>query len=478
MRLQSKRIYVVIIVLIVVTAAGADRIRRTGPAQRYLQHQEKLPAGEPPAGEFATHLPILTIQAKEDIPGEYRAEGGVPEAYAVCRVAVYQEENQWNTLLADAVVEEEARIRIRGNSSRWFDKKSYLLKFGTAQEKIKVSVMGMNPSDKWVLYGPFLDRTLLRNYLCYSVAGQIMEYAPQARYCELFLNGEYQGLYLVVEAVSVEEGRLALRKTGAKNPVSSWLVRWDRDSKSDNRLDNFVYYTYQGGVSSLDLLYPGQDTCTPEKKAFIESEISAIERALYMQGGGRSEYAAHIDVTAFAQYFVINEFFENIDAGRFSTYYYKDVRGKVKPVVWDFNNGNDNYIHFETDGGGFSMVQSPWIGEMIKDRQFVEEVIFQYTTLRKELLSDAYLDQLIDDTAAYLGDAVSRNYEKYGYVFSLQNVDSYNYLFPVERNYTSYEEAVQQLKDQIHLRGRWLDRNIETLLQYCSDSRNALEATY
>lgn len=56
-----------------------------------------------------------------------------------------------------------------------------------------------------------------------------------------------------------------------------------------------------------------------------------------------------------------------MDAGRFSTYYYKDVRGKVKPVVWDFNNGSDNYIYFSTDENGFDMVQSPWFGEMLRD---------------------------------------------------------------------------------------------------------------
>lgn len=64
------------------------------------------------------------------------------------------------------------------------------------------ALAGMAAHDEWALNGPFLDRTLLRNYLCLNVAGEIMEYAPNVRYCELYLNGEYQGLYLLMETVS------------------------------------------------------------------------------------------------------------------------------------------------------------------------------------------------------------------------------------------------------------------------------------
>lgn len=478
--MRSRLIYIGAVLMLVMAAMGSSMVRRADRTQRYMQHQKGTPKVERPEADFVTHLPIISIQTSESIPGETAPEYGMPETYASCGVAIYDSEDRWNTLEDAARAQAEGMIRIRGNSSRRFDKKSYLLKFGTQDKKKDIPVMGMNPSDKWVLHGPFLDRTLLRNYLCYNVAGQIMEYAPQTRYCEMFINGEYQGLYLAVEAITVEEGRLELSRTGKKNPVTSWLVRWDRDDKSDNKVDNFVYYTYQGGVSSLDLLYPGKDTCTPEKKSYVESEISAIERSLYMRGSGNrlKGYSQYIDIAEFARYFVINEFFENIDAGRFSTYYYKDVRGKVKPVVWDFNNGSDNYIYFSTDENGFNLVQSPWFGEMLRDELFVDEVIYQYTTLRKDILSDENLNRMIDETIAYLGDAVDRNYDKYGYVFLLEHVDGSNYLSPVERNHTSYEESVQQLKDQIHDRGKWMDRNIETLLQYCRESRNALELNY
>ena len=39
----------------------------------------------------------------------------------------------------------------------------------------------------------------------------------------------------------------------------------------------------------------------------------------------------------------------------------------------------------------------------------------------------------------------------------------------------SHEEAIEQLKHFIEERGQWLDEHIESLYQYCSESKNANE---
>jgi len=66
---------------------------------------------------------------------------------------------------------------VRGHSSRWFSKKSYRLKIVNAQDtqdKIKQQLMGMSAASEWALYGPFLDKTLMRNYMWMNLAGEIM----------------------------------------------------------------------------------------------------------------------------------------------------------------------------------------------------------------------------------------------------------------------------------------------------------------
>ena len=73
----------------------------------------------------------------------------------------------------------------------------------------------------------------------------------------------------------------------------------------------------------------------------------------------------------------------------------------------------------------------------------------------------------IDETIAYLGGAIDRNFQVWGYSF-----ESYRPLQPEGRNPDSYEEAVEQLKDFCIQRGAWMDEHIDTLRQYSHPSKN------
>ena len=195
----------------------------------------------------------------------------------------------------------------------------------------------------------------------------------------------------------------------------------------------------------------------------IEDDVSRIEKTLYSYD--LTAASDFIDLNSFAEYFVINELFRNVDAGRFSTFYYKNTRGKLKACVWDFNNGCDNYIDYQWDEAGFTMQDAPWFGQLLKDKRFVGLVVAKYRQLRSGLLSEHSLLSYLDETLAWLGDEVDRNNEKWGYVFDLSQYNGMNYLTPVERNDASYEQAVARLKQFLIDRGRWLDEHIETLYQ-------------
>lgn len=464
--------------------------RATGPV-RYLQHLEEpvpTPCGDHGAETLCSHLPLMILDTggteipgvplshEKDAPVSTAADGSPMVAVSFSTVdtaGVSHHPDDAPSLTGTAL------IRIRGNSSRHFDKKSYLLKLtnSAGDDDRSAPVMGISSASEWVLNGPFLDRTLVRNYLCYSVAGQVMDYAPNVRFCELILNGEYRGVYLMAEAITKGGGRVELTEPERGKALTSWLVRFDRDGKGDTPLDTFTHYSFQSGVSGLDLRYPGRNTVTPERIAYVEAEISQIERIIYSADfqNPTTGYAAYLDAEAFAQYFILNEFFGNVDAGRFSTYYYKDMRGKVKPVVWDFNNACDNYISYVYDESGFNMTQSPWFGQLLRDEAFVRRVIAQYRALRRGVLSDDSITALIDGAVDYLGDAVDRNYEVWGYVLEVAAPDEENYLYPLSRNYQSHGEAVEQLKGWLAARGAWLDEHIDTLLQYCQDSKNATQ---
>lgn len=385
-------------------------------------------------------------------------------------VRIMDDPDKWHHTDDVPDVDSAALIRIRGNSSRRFDKKNYLLRFtdedGTYQDE---EVMGMEAHYEWALHGPYLDKSLIRNYMWYNIAGEIMDYAPNVRFCEVVLNGTYMGLYLMTETITNgEDCRLNISEPVENTTETGYALRLDRYSGEALRnLDNFTAYTFKNH-DQIEIRYPRSGKLTPEMKRAIELEFSDFEKALYSFDYDTDDYGYwhNIDTGSFVDYWILNEFSSNTDAGRYSTYLYKDIGGRYKTVVWDFNSACDNYQAEETSPYTFHMQDDLWFNMLMKDEDFTRRIINRYKKLRKTWLSDEYLEQYIDETLAYLGDAIDRNFSVWDYTFDLP------LLRPANRNIHSHEEAVAQLKEYIRLRGTWMDENIEAIQQYSHPSKN------
>ncbi|MBC8569562.1 CotH kinase family protein [Zongyangia hominis] len=449
--------------------------------QRYHQHREAPKATElslETGEDITTHLPLLTLDTQgAAIPGMQREK-----AFAQSTLQVFDNGTSENRLTDEPKISTFANIKYRGNTSLHFDKKSYLVKLTDKDGNEKgEEMLGMPKHDNWILNGPFLDKTLIRNYLCMNISGEMMEYAPRVRFCELIVNGEYQGVYLLMEQIAQGEDRVDISKYKDGNPFTSYIIRADRGDVPENELNNFTKYTHWMAENTeqtryvFNIEYPGTSHLTPELVKYIEKDFSAMEKALYSYDYDSDQYGyeTFADVDSFVDYFIINEFFQNYDAGLFSTYYYKDVRGKfhIGPV-WDFNNACDNYVEEVHDGTGFVLQNRIWYFMLTKDKGFIDRVVMRYHELRKGLLSEENLMQYIDGTIEYLGPAVERNFSIWGYTFDPEQMNRWSVLKPVGRNLTSYDEAVSQLKGFLKKRGDWMDENIETLYQYSHDSKN------
>ena len=479
--MKYKIIAITLVALLLgVIACGSvmPRIMKT-ENDRYHQHleAEEKTACRHEGDVFCTHLPVIVIDTGGvEIPGKaFLDENGeshyttTPEGEEeiTATVSILDGEECHNHLSDQAAVSTLARVRVRGNSSRHFIKLGYSLNFvDETDANVSHSVMGMDPHHEWVLHGPILDKTLIRNYVWYNVAGEVMDYAPNVRFCEAFINGEYMGLYLMVESVTAgdNDSRLQLSINRKNNTFTGYCLRVDDGSNEIKDLNTFSMYTYQTeGV--VDSVYPGTSNLTPEMKARIQKDFSAFERILYSgdYNDPRYGYEAYIDVDSFVDYFILNEFSSNYDAGARSTYIYKEVGGPYKLCVWDFNSALDNYQEQAVDPEMFLLQNRVWFNALIQDGRFTERVIQRYRELRETYLSEEYLNQYIDETIAYLGDAIDRNNERWDKDFV------YDLLSPPERNPDSYEEAVQDMKQYIHVRGEWMDENIDMLRQYIVD---------
>lgn len=448
--------------------------------QRYQQHLSYNTQVEDTSlsideDTFSSHLPVVSIETGGVvIPG--RPEQGqhvkdIENSFIQADMRIYDREGELNKLSSQPVLESKINIRVRGNSSRTFDKVGYLFKFtDDAGMERKLEVMGMEKDSTWVLHGPYLDKTLMRNYMWYNLAGQIMEWAPDVRYCEVFLDHEYQGLYVMAEQISMGEGRIEMTKYDGKSNISSYIVCADRESVNDVQyLDNFTSYALRIN-GKLEVKYPGASRITPELTEYISRDFSRFEKALYSfdYDTARYGYQNYVDVDSFVDYFIINEVTQNTDAGLYSTYFYKDVSGKLKMCVWDFNNCCDNYIEDQTPMAGFFMQNRPWYFMLCKDEAFMEKVITRYHQLRKGILSEEAVESYIAGVQSYLGPAIERNFEKWGYSFLPEK----DLLYEDERKIGSYEAAVEQYETRLVRRMRWMDEHIEDLRSYSHESIN------
>ena len=297
-------------------------------------------------GVLTSHLPLFVLKADGNvIPGADRPTD--QELY--CEFAVIDNNNHLNR--SDDAPTQTGRmaINVRGNSSRYFPKKQYAIRT-VDDENIpqETAFFGMPAETTWVLNGSNIDYSQIRNYMMYNISAEIMDYAPRCRLCEVFLTNadgelEYQGLYTMIEKPKVSKERLDLTPYNPKYTETSFVVQLNRridDARIDHLKPDDV------SVYSANLEYPDVEKITDSSLQYIQKEILQFEKTLY-----DAEYSDNwekvnqrTDLDSFVDYYIINEFFQNYDAGIRSTYLYKNLGGKFSiGPVWDFDAAFNNY---------------------------------------------------------------------------------------------------------------------------------------
>lgn len=458
--------------------------------RRYHQHKEAL-AYTPCAGHnddvFCSHLPLVVIDTQnQEIPGvpigevDQFGEDVYTTAkdgsdYINVKVSVIDNdiESKGNNHLTDKPdFTTRSLFRIRGHASRYFEKSPYLMKFVDDDGNDRdISVMGMGAHHEWTLHGPYLDKSLVRNYMWYNISGELMNYAPNVRFCEVFLNGDYRGVYVMTETITNGENcRLKLVQTFKGNDIRGWLLRIDSPTDKDLETTRDVYtFSERIGLSGGDIAvrYPGKTQLTDEMAKEIELDVSAFEKSLYSYDHDTEDYGYWnwIDVDDFVDYYIINEFTENQDAITASTYIYRETDKKINICVWDFNNSCDNFPNYVSDGKSFLFPTIGYYRMLFMDEAFVQKVIDRYNELRKTYLSDEYITNYINETIDWLGPAVERNYKRWSNAFAANQLKT-DKIEKRDRNQHSTKEAVLYMQNWLKERGEWMDKHIDALQYY------------
>ena len=471
--IQSKRAQVILFLLLAMTVTflvlGYYSTRKL-PVYQYrvsaeVQHCE---VSTIKSEQFCTHLPLVIIDTSNSNINETRDTVG--------SIRLVNNENGHNHFDGIAALESHIRIKAEDIYFSDLDKKQYKITLVDANDDITTisqSVLGMPAESEWILDGMATDMSLLRNYLMHNLADEIMakEWTPQVQYCELFLNGEYQGIYLMSESVKVAPNRLNIIKTTEQSATTGYLLKREQLSDANNGLVSFGIYAKKT-FGSLIIIYPDKDELTAAQEQYILNEVSSFEKALYSLDYDNSKdgYAKWIDVRSFVDYFIINEFALNFKAEDDDTYIYKNVGGKLEMgPVWSFDNSYNNYMIYDLHD--VYIERSNWYNMLVRDDAFVELIIKRYHDLRKNILKEDRIIQMIDNTVEWLGPAIDRNFEVWGDLEDEKlSYDSDQNSFVNGQTFHNHEEALKQLKVCIVTRGEFLDEYIVILRQFSAES--------
>lgn len=474
--------------------------------ERYIDHivnkdvdssigMSEIPENRIVDNTFTSHLPLIIIDTQgEEIVNykKYNAETDSfeePEGidpYCMIRLTVIDNENHMNSLTDDASIESLGKIKIRGNSSAssHLPKHQYRIKLLDSEgNSNKENLLGLGSESTWIINSTIKDISYIRNYLAYNIAGQIEPFQSDVRFCEvLFKNGnsyEYVGLYMLYEPVLVSENRINISKNESKYDVGlGYLLRKDRYDKTAVTINTWAsengYYEKVGeknsrGESYFTLEYPKNENVNQAVIDSVKNDLTIIEKLLYSNDENQlMKIDQYLDLESFADYFIINEFFGNYDAGMYSTYMYKSPNGKLNMgPYWDFDAGMDNAGTMLADVDKFALTSYPWFNQLLKRKDFVDLIKKRYYELRGTILNESYLNSFIDDAQKYLGNAVLRDRSAYdNYVNKLSVLEKEDLGLTIDRRRDNVADEIQRIKDYLHEHGDYMDKHIDDLYEY------------
>ena len=404
----------------------------------------------------SSNLPLLQI----DSQGEYI---GADESIVANLGITYNGEGNLN-YLTDPPNEYsgDINIKIRGQSSQWFDKKSYKIETVDAfGEDIDTSFLNFPTEEDWILHGPFSDKTLLRNDLSMYLANAMGQYASRTRLCELLINGTYLGVYVIMENIKRDKKRVDIAKLKEEDVEGVELTGGYIYRKDHGENDLFTV----NGIG-YQMVYPKIEEIQPQQINYLKSYIDSFELAVshpsYRYAGKR--YNEYINLYSFVETFILNEFSKNVDGYRLSSYFHKrkDSNGGLLYAgpAWDFNLSLRNADYCGTQYPQIWMLDEGcgdipfWWYRMLEDEVFREALSCRWEDLRETSYHQDSIFSYIDEKVALLGQAQVRNFQQW------DNLGEY--LWPNPSPFaTTYEEEISQMKNWISARLIWMDNNID-----------------
>ena len=335
-------------------------------------------------------------------------------------------------------------IEIRGSTSQMFPKKQYAVETRDALgNDLDVSLMGFPEESDWILFAPYNDKSLMRDVLVYKIASSMGRYASRSKFCEVVLNNEYIGVYVLLEKVKRDVNRVNIKKMEPTDisgdaVTGGYIIKIDKTDGENNDGWYSTYLPYPQSSYSVFYQYhiPKPDEIVLQQKDYIQNKIFQFEtmmtNSINISDTGTG-YPKFLNTDSFVDFLLVNELAKNVDGYRLSTYLYKDRDSRNTKInagpVWDFNLGFGNADYYDgwlTNGwqlqyltdyqnipSGEPFLTPNWWRKLFDDTTFRNKVYARWQNVKTDILSSQKIFNYIDSLTILLDESKTRNFEKW-----------------------------------------------------------------
>lgn len=387
--------------------------------------------------KLSNGLPIVEVEVEDGKPVESK------ETWKVCSIRVG--EDYYDSIVSDG------KIRGRGNVTWWLPKRPYRIKFSS-----KVSPFGFPAKKDWVLLAEYNDKSLLRlSYMCEVSKAVGAEFTVNYKHVNLYLNGEYKGVYVLTDQVKVGENRVNVETDG-------FLLEEDLYYESEN-----LWFSTKQGLN-FSFKYPdaddGEIIKDDDNYSYITNYFAQLEAAMLNISNEPENVSSLVDYKSFAKWYIIQELTGNWEPNRYYVLKSRSSKLMMYPT-WDpeWSMGLALYGNPDNPYGWYYPPTQPDNEIVIwRDRQYFKWLFSDpafITTLKKEW----------NDLKPKLPTIISE-VKKVENSISQAQKDNFE-VWPILNQYTSvglialgsWEAEVEYVKTFFANRSIWMDNYINSL---------------
>lgn len=222
---------------------------------------------------------------------------------------------------------------------------------------------------------------------------------------ELFIDDDYQGVYLMMEKIKVDDNRVNIARMDTSDNTGDAItggyifVNDKTDKFNSTYIEGVTGFTSRPDPSypnAKDVIYqyyqPGPYDLTAVQKEYITGAIKEAEAVLISDIFNDPDigYNSYFNTGSFVDFMLINEISKEVDKYRYSSYMYKkpDSRGGeiFAGPAWDFNLGYGNVDYWneglKTSGWLFDDLQPGIYVVIVKVQESREFPVYQKVIIR------------------------------------------------------------------------------------------------